>query len=108
MELSLIKGLGVQDLFDVVIGAFDVQQGKPNPEIFFTAASKLGLLPSQCIVFEDALTGIEAASRAGMRTVVITTQLTAEEASRQPNVIATAPDFTTLQPNKILQVNLPE
>ena len=52
---------------------------KPDPEIYLTAAAELGLEPSDCLVFEDAPAGIEAADRAGVRrTVALTTSLSAE------------------------------
>ena len=60
-------------LFDWVVTVDDpeVQQGKPAPDLFLTAAKRLQALPSQCLVFEDAPVGIEAASRAGMSVVAV-------------------------------------
>ncbi len=56
-----------------------VSRCKPDPEIYLTAAAELGLEPSDCLVFEDAPAGIEAADRAGVRrTVALTTSLSAE------------------------------
>ena len=56
---------------DVLVTAADVAKGKPkpNPDIFLAAAEKLGIPPRDCIVFEDADVGIEAAKRAGMRSM---------------------------------------
>ena len=57
---------------EVLIKADDVKQGKPNPEGYLLAASRLGFDPSHCLVFEDAAAGIEAGKRAGMRVVTVT------------------------------------
>jgi beta-phosphoglucomutase family hydrolase len=68
-----IAGLGLPDFFDAAVGAADVARGKPEPDIFLEAARRLNVPPAQCIVFEDAPLGIEAARRAGMRAVALTT-----------------------------------
>jgi beta-phosphoglucomutase-like phosphatase (HAD superfamily) len=71
-------------------------RGKPHPDIFLEAARRLGLAPADCLVFEDAPLGVEAARRAGMRAVALTTTLGAEAFAGFDNLIAIAPDFTTL------------
>jgi beta-phosphoglucomutase-like phosphatase (HAD superfamily) len=58
--------LSLHDLFDVDISGRDFAHGKPDPEIFVTAASELGLLPRECFVVEDAVAGVEAAKAGGM------------------------------------------
>ncbi len=72
----VLDGLNLRDYFQAVVGAVDVSRGKPDPEIFLLAAEKLGAAPADCVVFEDAPAGIEAARRAGMSCVVVTTTLT--------------------------------
>jgi len=57
----------IKKLFDVIVSSEDVTHGKPHPEIFLKAASLLGIKSVECLVFEDALTGMEAAQRAGMK-----------------------------------------
>jgi beta-phosphoglucomutase-like phosphatase (HAD superfamily) len=69
--------------------------GKPHPDIFLEAAKRLGFEPSECIVFEDAPLGIEAARRAGMRAVALTTTHTAEELAGD-HVIDAAPNYQVL------------
>ena len=71
-------------------------RGKPHPDIFLEAAQRLGLAPAECIVFEDAPLGVEAARRAGMRAVALTTTLGADHFAHFDNLIAVAPDFTSL------------
>ncbi|MEO8906210.1 MAG: HAD family phosphatase [Polyangiaceae bacterium] len=63
--------IGVADLFPVVVTAEDVKHGKPAPDLFLLAAQRMGVEPSDCLVFEDSLLGIEAASRAGMGSVLV-------------------------------------
>jgi HAD superfamily hydrolase (TIGR01509 family) len=55
--------------FEVMITAEDVRHGKPDPEVFLTAAARLGVEPAQCVVVEDAAAGVEAARRGGMRSI---------------------------------------
>ncbi|MFO0961744.1 MAG: HAD family phosphatase [Phycisphaerales bacterium] len=65
LELAL-RGLRAQELFDARVCGLDVARGKPAPDIFLRAAELLGLPPSECVVVEDAVPGIEAAHAAGM------------------------------------------
>jgi beta-phosphoglucomutase-like phosphatase (HAD superfamily) len=58
--------LSLQEIFDVDISGRDLAHGKPDPEIFVTAASELGLPPRECFVVEDAVAGVEAARAGGM------------------------------------------
>jgi beta-phosphoglucomutase len=56
-------------VFDAVVTAEDVSHGKPDPEVFLTGASRLGVPPARAIVVEDAASGIEGARRANMKSV---------------------------------------
>jgi beta-phosphoglucomutase len=66
---AVLKLLKIEDQFDVVVDGTMVQQAKPDPEIFLLAANKLGKVQSECVVFEDAEAGVEAAKRAHMKCV---------------------------------------
>ena len=57
--------------FDAVVNGLQVARKKPAPDIFLSAATKLGLLPVQCTVVEDAVNGVQAARAAGMRCVAV-------------------------------------
>jgi beta-phosphoglucomutase family hydrolase len=92
----ILDDLDLRRYFRAVVGGADVQHGKPNPEIFLKSASILGVQPADCLVFEDALGGIEAASRAGMDAVMICTTIPAREVAGQPHVLHAVPDFTHL------------
>ncbi len=61
--------IGLAGCFQAIVAAEDVTAGKPDPQVFLTAASRLGMPGSRCIVVEDAAAGIEAARRAGMRSI---------------------------------------
>ncbi|MBD3240322.1 MAG: HAD-IA family hydrolase [Chitinivibrionales bacterium] len=65
--------LGIRRYFNAVVSGEDVSHGKPDPEVFLIAAERIGMAPESCVVFEDVPAGIEAARRAGMRTVALTT-----------------------------------
>jgi len=78
---------------DTIVSPADGVRGKPHPDIFLEAARRLGVAPGECIVFEDAPLGIEAARRAGMAAVALTTSLPAEEFQPCDNVLAIVPDL---------------
>jgi len=63
--------IGLADQFQASASAEDVARGKPDPQVFLVAASRLGVPPSRAIVVEDAAAGIEAAHRANMRSVAV-------------------------------------
>jgi HAD superfamily hydrolase (TIGR01509 family) len=63
------SALGFDGRIDMLVAAEDVHRGKPDPEVFLAAAARVGVHPSRCVVVEDAAAGIEAARRAGMRSV---------------------------------------
>jgi beta-phosphoglucomutase family hydrolase len=93
----VIGGMNLHEHFPVIVGGADVKNGKPNPEIFLRCAEKLNIEPARCIVFEDTPAGVEAAYRAGMRCVAITTTLTDGQVRALPNtshLVGCARDFS--------------
>jgi beta-phosphoglucomutase family hydrolase len=66
-----LDSLKLLDRFDTMVCAGDYKKSKPDPECFLLAASKLGVAPESCLVFEDTDMGIQAASAAGMASVKI-------------------------------------
>jgi beta-phosphoglucomutase len=90
----VLDNLKIRDYFDAIVSAEDVVISKPHPETFLKAAELLHVKPENCIVFEDAPKGVEAASEAGMRCVVLTTMHDRNEFQQYNNVIAFVKDYT--------------
>lgn len=65
----ILERIALRDMFDVIIDGNKTARTKPDPEVFLLGADEMGLSPAACIVFEDAIAGIEAARAAGMRCV---------------------------------------
>ena len=70
---TVINIIGLSDYFDAITAAEDVSNGKPDPEVFLKVSKKIGIAPENCIVFEDAHVGIQAAIAAGMKVVAVAT-----------------------------------
>lgn len=62
---------GIRSYFEAVVTEEDISRGKPDPEVFLTAAQRLGLAPSDCYVFEDSFNGVRAGHAAGCCTIMI-------------------------------------
>jgi len=62
----ILERVGIKALFDAVADGNVVSKAKPDPEVFLKAASMVGIAPENCIVFEDAIAGVQAALNAGM------------------------------------------
>ncbi len=65
----ILEQIGMIDSFDVIIDGTHITKSKPDPEVFLLGAKAFNLSPADCIVFEDAVAGIEAAHRGGMKAV---------------------------------------
>jgi beta-phosphoglucomutase len=63
--------LGVKHFFEVVVAMEDTQRGKPDPQVFLLAAQRLDIPPPRCMVFEDAVAGVEAARNGGMKCIAV-------------------------------------
>ncbi len=93
----ILDGLALRPWFDAIVDGGMVTKGKPDPETFLILADKLKVAPKNCVVFEDSLLGEEAARRAGMQVVALTTSHRADEFRY---AALKAADFTTLSPAK--------
>jgi HAD superfamily hydrolase (TIGR01509 family) len=76
---TILHVLGFEGLFGGMVTSEDVIHGKPHPDVFLKAAAKTGVAPERCIVFEDALAGIEAGLAGEMKVVGVATTHPAEE-----------------------------
>ena len=94
---AIFAATGLGELFDAVVSANDVGNGKPAPDVFLLAAKRLGLAPADCLVIEDAHVGIEAAHRAGMKVLAVATTNSLDELgsadSAVPSLVGVTPDF---------------
>lgn len=88
--------------FDTVIDASMVTKGKPHPEVYLKAAKALDMPPEKCFVFEDALSGIEAAKRAGCKVIALATTHPKEELQHADLVIEDFQSITIERLQKIL------
>lgn len=73
--VNSLTAIGLLDKFDLIVGSEDYARSKPAPDAFLTAAQRLGVDPRDCLVFEDADIGIQAATAAGMATVKVPSPL---------------------------------
>jgi len=74
-----LKEIGLDEsLFDATVNGLEVARKKPFPDIFITAALKLGVKPQECLVVEDAVSGVQAAKAAGSRCLALTTSFSRE------------------------------
>lgn len=88
---------GIADCFDTIVHGDMVATRKPDPEIFLTASRLMGLPPAECVVIEDSFVGIEAARRAGMAVIAMSTTFPKEKLAATDNDMI-VPDFTPLTP----------
>lgn len=89
----VLDGLHIRDYFEAIVSAHDVAESKPHPETFLKAAQLLGVPAENCLVFEDAPKGAEAALNAGMKTFVLTTTHEAAEFIHLGNVVGFWGDY---------------
>lgn len=70
---TILQKVGLTHLFDAIIDGNKVSASKPDPEVFLKGAEALGIAPENCLVFEDALAGVQAALAGGMKVIGIGT-----------------------------------
>jgi beta-phosphoglucomutase family hydrolase len=99
----ILDGLNLRKYFQTITTAADVKNGKPHPEGFLISAEKLDVKPENCLVFEDAINGFQAADNAKMRSVGIATVNSIETILELPGVVAAKKDFTELDPAELIE-----
>ena len=104
----ILDGLDLRKYFQAIVTAADVKEGKPNPEIFLKSAEKLNVAPQNCLVFEDAIGGFEAAHRAGMKSIGIATVNSIEDILMCDSVVEAHNDFSNLKPQNLIEKYLEE
>jgi 16S rRNA pseudouridine516 synthase len=68
---ACLKGHGIRQYFDAVLTVREIGRGKPAPDVYLEAAARLGVQPSECLVFEDIEPGIMAGKNAGMKVCAV-------------------------------------
>jgi beta-phosphoglucomutase len=88
----VLGSLGIADAFNAIVAEEDASHGKPDPEGFLVAATRLGVPPSACVVIEDAPEGITAGNEAGARTIGVATTRPPERLVHATLVVETLED----------------
>jgi beta-phosphoglucomutase family hydrolase len=99
----IVDNLHLRHFFKAIVSADDVAASKPDPETFTRCAELLQVAPENCLVFEDAPKGVEAAGTAGMKAVVLTTMHTKEDFEKYNNVISFIQDYDGVIPDDFVQ-----
>jgi beta-phosphoglucomutase len=94
--MMIIKQSGIENLLDAIVDGHQIENSKPDPEAFLLAAKKVGISPGNCLVVEDAVTGIESARRAGMKALGIGTR------ERLPNADIVIPNLSAITADELL------
>ncbi len=97
------RELGIGDYLQVVVTGQDVAEGKPSPQGFLLAARKLGAAPADCAVIEDAIAGVTACRRAGMRCIAVTNTHPRQRLSEADLVIDTLEEVTADDIMKLIE-----
>jgi len=94
--VTIIKQAKIEHLLDAIVDGHQIENSKPDPEVFLLAAKKVGILPAHCLVVEDAVAGIESARRAGMKALGIGTK------ERLPNAGIVVPNLSAISVDELL------
>lgn len=86
----IMDSLNIREYFDFIVNSAMVKRGKPFPDIYLKAVEKIGLKKEECVVFEDSLSGIEAAHMSGIDVIGVTTANREEE---MKNILFAVKDF---------------
>jgi len=94
----IVNQVGIGQYLDAMVDGHQIENSKPDPEVFLLAAMKIGVPPDNCLVVEDALTGIEAAHRAGMKALGIGTK------DRLQNAEIVIPNLAAIPVDELLKL----
>jgi HAD superfamily hydrolase (TIGR01509 family) len=99
---NILDIIRIRKFFDVVVTAEDVTSHKPAPDVFLHAAKSINVKPEECVVFEDARNGIEAAKAAGMKSIGKLTKYNSMDELERADLIIN--DFSELNLEKIREL----
>jgi beta-phosphoglucomutase len=103
-----LEATGLKKYFNIISDSSMVKHGKPDPEIYLLTAAKLGVQPSDCVVFEDSIAGIQSALTAGMHVIGVATTHKSEELLMYVNEIIMNFDATEEIISKINKIYFAE
>jgi beta-phosphoglucomutase len=95
---TIIDRSQITNLLDVIVDGYQIENSKPDPEVFLLAAKKVDVPPAHCLVVEDAVAGIESARRAGMKALGIGTK------ERLPNADIVVPNLSAISVDELLKL----
>ena len=98
--ITIIKQVGIEHLLDTIVDGHQIENSKPDPEVFLLAAKNVGISPDHCLVVEDAIAGIESAKRAGMKALGIGTK------ERLSNAKIVIPNLSAISVEELLNIDL--
>lgn len=98
---AVVDELNIRKYFDALVTPGNLP-GKPDPAVFLLAAKRLGVSPAQCVVIEDSIPGLEAAQRAGMHSIGVTTTNPPEALTRADIIVETMQHLTVKQFESLL------
>ena len=96
--VTIIRQVKIEHLLDAIVDGHQIENSKPDPEVFLLAAKNVGVSPNYCLVVEDAVAGIESAKRAGMKVLGIGTK------ERLPNANIVVPDLSAISVDELLKL----
>jgi beta-phosphoglucomutase len=96
--MTIIKQAKIEHLLDTIVDGHQIENSKPDPEVFLLAAKNVGVSPAHCLVVEDAVAGIESARRAGMKSLGIGTK------ERLPNADVVIPYLSAITIDELLRL----
>lgn len=99
----VLDNLNLRHYFDGIVSAEDVLLSKPHPETYLKCAYLLSKEPENCIIFEDVPKGVESASNAGMKCIVINTHHEMDEYKNFNNILGFYDDFTEIDPYELIR-----
>ena len=101
--LLITRSLKIANHFDVIVSGWEVTRGKPHPETFLLAAKKLRAAVADCIVIEDAISGVTASKRAGIHCIAVTNTTSREELKEADLIIDTLEEITVADLSRLFE-----
>ena len=98
---AVLRRMNIAHFFPMTVARQDYQQAKPQPDAFLTAAAKLGLTPTQCVVIEDTYKGVTAANSAGIRCIAVPNEYTLRNDFSRASLVL--PSLNELTPEGVWQ-----